>query len=80
MSSSGGSDDADADQEVWDDWGDGGEDSDPVQSLFCTRVFPTAEDALDFDAKEHSFDLRLYRQQVRRAPQSPVATQQQAYQ
>lgn len=64
MSSSDSGDEG-AQQEVWDDWGGDGEGNiEPVQSLFCDRVFPTAEEALGFDAKEYGFDLRQYRQRV----------------
>ena len=53
------------DREEWEDWGDAGDaDADPVKSLFCDKMFATAEEALAFDAEKYGFDLRRYRQQV----------------
>lgn len=49
----------------WSDWGD--EDSGvTTKSLFSSQLFPSAVDAMNFDAAEHGFDLRAVQQQVLR--------------
>ena len=51
-----------ADWEGWD------AEEDAVRCLFSDRAFATADEALDADAQQTGFDLRLFRAQVPRLP------------
>lgn len=51
------------DERDWSEWGDG--DAEEVtKSLFSDSTLPSAQQALDHDAREHGFDLRHFRSQV----------------
>ena len=53
----------------WDDWD---ADADLVQCLFSDQAFATADEALDQDARQTGFDLRLFRSQVPQTGQAAV--------
>jgi hypothetical protein len=55
-----------AEPQTWDDWTEDEDDDgcDPIKSLFSDAVLPSAEAAMDHDAKHFGFDLRTYKQQV----------------
>ena len=48
----------------WSDWGEDDEEQLATKSLFSETILPSAKDALDYDAREHGFDLRLFRIEV----------------
>lgn len=53
------------DERDWSEWGDDDGDE-PTKSLFSETVLPSAQQAIAFDAREHNFDVRQFRSQVRR--------------
>lgn len=54
---------SDEDERDWSEWGDGDADE-ATKSLFSDNILPSAQQALDHDAREHGFDLRHFRSQV----------------
>lgn len=50
-------------EEEWEDWEE--DERQAVRSLFSSETFATVEEALDFDANTHGFDLKTWRAEVR---------------
>lgn len=48
----------------WADWHSQDDDGEATCSLFDGAVLPSPDAALDYDASNHSFDLRQFRLQV----------------
>ena len=53
------------DERDWSEWGDDNDDE-ATKSLFSDTILPSAQQAIAFDAREHKFDVRQFRTQVRR--------------
>ncbi len=45
-------------------------EEEPACSLFSSRILPSAAVAMNYDAAEHGFDIRVYRRQVSCVDQS----------
>jgi hypothetical protein len=63
MSASDGVSEVDEGEDIWEeDWGE----YDDLQyiSLFTPMKFLSVDECCDHDAKEHGFDIRLYRREV----------------
>ena len=55
---------SDEDERDWSEWGDG-DDDEATKSLFSDNILPSAQQAIAHDAREHGFDLRHFKSQVR---------------